>query len=447
MSDSRYQEVCLRFLLFTTPTYIVFFLVLWFVRYLNYDNFSNTVFIVSIAHMVIAQLSYVSIVKLKKPVLKSDLFIMLWSMVLSNIVLFSYWIVWLDNTRMMLYMLAPMSSVALFSIASLRQAVRFNILQTLCFYAALFFSVIRSNPENVLYSAGLDLIYITVLFIMCIWLSSIAATHAHLKFERDAIVQRLRGMTTAALESDVVDASANKLTESSQQSSLIAATQQQAAEQLATTVEELSANSQQNAEQARKTLIALKKTENQVSDSHDDITQLVQSIDSVRDSGEQIKSINAVIDDIAYQTNLLSLNAMIEASRSGDEGSGFKVVALEVRKLAERAADAAKDINNLLDHNRQSIEKGVMLSAQTLASFETIKQDILPLANAMQSVADASHEQSYSIEQLSGIAHEIEGSSQSMQKLAADTKITATELKHSSQTLSEMIAQLEQKKN
>ena len=446
MSDTRYQSVCLRFLLFTTPTYMFFFLVLGLIRYVNYDSFSNTVLMISIAHMVIAQLSYVAIVKLKKPVLKSDLYTMLWSMVLSNIVLFSYWIVWLDNTRMLLYMLAPMSSVALFSIATLRQAVRFNILQTLCFYAALLFSVTRANPENVLYSAGLDLIYITVLFIMCIWLSSIAATHAHLKLERDSIVKKLRGMTAAALESDVVDASAIKLTESSQQTSLIAATQQRAAEQLATTVEELSANSQQNADQAQKTLIALKNTENQVTNSHEDITQLVQSIDSVRDSGEQIKSINAVIDDIAYQTNLLSLNAMIEASRSGEEGSGFKVVALEVRKLAERSTEAAKGINNLLVSNRQSIERGVMLSAQTLANFEAIKQDILPLASAMQSVADASHEQSHSIEQLSGITNEIEGSAQNMQKMADDTKITATELKHSSQMLSEMIAQLEGRK-
>jgi uncharacterized coiled-coil protein SlyX len=441
-TDNRYRQVCARFITFTTPVYLAFFIVLWLIRYYQYDDFSNGVLLTSMGHMALAEFAYFCVYRFKPELNKHNLFGILWAMVFSNIILFCYWIVYLDNTRVLMYMLAPMSCVALFSIATFKQAISFNIFQTFCLLMALLLTKANTHGDTLLYSAGLDMIYITVLLIMCVWLSSIAAAQARMKSERDAIVHKFRGMAKAGLESNVVDNSAEKLSGSSQQSAAIAATQQKAAEQLSTTVEELSANAEQNAEQARKTLLALKKTESQVIDSRHDINELVESIDSVRDSGEKIKRINAVIDDIAYQTNLLSLNAMIEASRSGDEGSGFKVVALEVRKLAERAAESAKDINELLTHNRASIENGVALSAQTLKSFESIQADIMPLATAMQSVADASHEQSYSINHLSSIAHDIEGSSVSIQQLADDTKLTATALKQSAKTVSSMLSQL-----
>lgn len=445
MSDNRYRTVCQRFLLFTTPVYSTFFLVLIAIRYLNYDQFTNTVLLVSVAHLGLLQLIYTGITKYKSHLTKDDLFQVLWAMVLSNIILFSYWVYWLEQTRVLMYILAPMSCVALFSVASFKQSVGFNVVQTCAMCFALVFSTLNSDDPLAMQALPLHLIYLFVLLIMCLWLSSIAATHANLKSERDRVVKSLRGMANAALESDTVDKSAKQLAQSSMQSAAIATNQQKAAEQLATTVEELLANAGQNAEQARHTLVELKKTEQKVSKSYEDITQLVSSIDSVRQSGEQIKNINAVIDDIAYQTNLLSLNAMIEASRSGDEGSGFKVVALEVRKLAERSAEAAKGINNLLENNRQSIEHGVDLSAQTLQSFERIQEDILPLARAMQSVTDASHEQSHSIEHLSGISHDIESASQHILQLADTTRTTAEELEYSSTSLNEMIAQLERR--
>lgn len=438
MSDQRYRSVCKRFILFTSPVYLAYFFILLTIRHFQYDDFSNTVFAISALHMLITQLSYSAVLQFKTTIIKNNLFAMIWTMVLTNIVLFSWWIYWLESARMLLYILAPMSTVALFSIASLRQALIFNSVQSLCFLLAVIFSVANSGVDDILYGAGLDIIYLVALYVMSLWLSSIAGSLAKIKAERDQATKQFKSMASAAIESSVVDASILKLTMSSQKSAAIAAAQLSSAEQLATAIEELGASSQQNSEHSRHTLQSLKNAEYKVDLSLGHITELANSIETVRTSGEEIKVINNVIDDIAYQTNLLSLNAMIEASRLDEQG-GFKVVALEVKKLAERSADAAKDINRLLDTNRQAIEKGVALSVEALESFNAIHEELQPLTTAMIGVAESSNEQSATIHQLSIVTREMESSSENIQALADETSHTAVELKENSDVLTLML--------
>jgi methyl-accepting chemotaxis protein len=165
------------------------------------------------------------------------------------------------------------------------------------------------------------------------------------------------------------------------------------------------------------------------------MSDLVNSVEDVKESGEEIQAINNLINEISYQTNILSLNAMIEASRSGDDGGGFKVVALEVKKLAERSAKAAADINTLLEKNAKSIGKGVDLSNTMQQRYQVITEEIKPLALSIKQVSDSSFEQTRAIRQISDGLQDIDKSAQESRSLAIETSQMAADLQSNSQQL------------
>jgi len=441
-SQQRYRSVCQRFILFTTPVYIAFFLMLLAFRAVGLDHFSNTIFIASVMHMLIAQGTHSLVIRYKKTIDKAYVIRMLWMLVFSNILLFSYWVAVLEAARPYIYILSPMSSVAIFSIATSRQATAFNTLQTTCLLLSLLISEAFKGHTNYFQAVSADLLFMIVILVESIWLSQIAGTQAEMKNQRDNIVNKFRRIATVAADNTVIDTTAKSLSASNQKAADIAYAQFSAAEQLATTIEELSANAEQNAAFAQNTLSTLKDTEYKIHESQNHINQLVESMVEVKTSGEKIKRVNDVINDIAYQTNLLSLNAMIEASRADDQG-GFKVVALEVRKLAERSAEAAKDINALLESNRVHIEEGVSLSEKTLASFQAISAASAPLNHAMHSVSDASLEQSRSISIMSSVARDIEKSSEDIQNISDETNDSVDTLQENSKVLSNMLKELQ----
>ena len=102
------------------------------------------------------------------------------------------------------------------------------------------------------------------------------------------------------------------------------------------------------------------------------VRQAVEAMDAIAKSSQQISQIIGVIDEIAFQTNLLALNAGVEAARAGDAGRGFAVVASEVRALAQRSAEAAKEIKGLISASTAQVDHGVKLVAETGASLERI---------------------------------------------------------------------------
>jgi hypothetical protein len=301
---------------------------------------------------------------------------------------------------------------------------------------------VMAKPETIPITRAFNWIvaFITIIAIVIIY----ERMNTQLKRERDEERDRYKDVARVALESSVVSKSAEELALSGQDLLNSTIQQKTAIEQLATTTEELGATAEQNAHLTTSAKVAIKDTESHLLVSKADILQLVSSMNQVRASSEEIQTINNVINDISYQTNILSLNAMIEASRSSEASGGFKVVALEVKRLAERSAKAADNINKLLDANFISVQQGVNLSETMRRRFEEISDKIKPLADSIQNIADASQEQNEALRQIVAGLADIDKAIEKNKELAVKTSKMANEMSDNSKAMVNALSSLQQ---
>src|SRR5262249_4992938 len=130
------------------------------------------------------------------------------------------------------------------------------------------------------------------------------------------------------------------------------------------------------------------------------VAQVVDTMGAINDSSKKIVDIIAVIDGIAFQTNILALNAAVEAARAGEQGRGFAVVAGEVRNLAQRSAAAAKEIKALIDDSVDKVHTGAELVNRAGATMEEIVESVRRVTDIMGEISAASSEQTAGIEQI-----------------------------------------------
>ena len=123
-------------------------------------------------------------------------------------------------------------------------------------------------------------------------------------------------------------------------------------------------------------------------------------MERIQQSSDKVSQIIGVIDEIAFQTNLLTLNAGVEAARAGDAGKGFAVVAQEVRELAQRTATAAKEIKDLITNSVTEVGDGVALVSQTGEALQKIEQHVLRINERVSSIITSSQEQSAGLQQI-----------------------------------------------
>ena len=159
------------------------------------------------------------------------------------------------------------------------------------------------------------------------------------------------------------------------------------------------------------------------------VSNLARSMTSISAQAEQIAEIVSVVDGLAFQTNLLALNAAVEAARAGEHGRGFAVVAEEVRRLALRSADSAKQIHKLIEASETSISKGTDQSQQALKAMHELLAASSSATQHMRLIAETTHEQSTAIADITQAIHQLENTMSQNSALAEESSAAAASLR------------------
>ena len=226
---------------------------------------------------------------------------------------------------------------------------------------------------------------------------------------------------------------------SSASQSLAEGASEQAAsiEETSSSLEEMSSMTRQNADNASTADGLMKEAKGMVERANGSMTELTQSMEDISKASDETSKIIKTIDEIAFQTNLLALNAAVEAARAGEAGAGFAVVANEVRNLAMRAAEAAKNTSVLIEGTVKKVREGSELVERTGGAFAEVSRSAAKVADLVAEIAAASSEQAQGIDQINKAVAE-------MDKV---TQQTAANAEESASASEEMNAQAEQMKD
>jgi len=169
------------------------------------------------------------------------------------------------------------------------------------------------------------------------------------------------------------------------------------------------------------------------------VQDVVTHMDDVESGAQQIRQIVGLIDSVAFQTNLLALNAAVEAARAGDQGRGFAVVATEVRQLAQRSADAARDIHRVIQQSTQQVSEGNTLVRQASTEMQAVLRAVDQVAHMMADMQARVAEQARDMASISQALNELDGWTQQNTALVEESSAAAVALRQQAQHLGQVI--------
>lgn len=201
--------------------------------------------------------------------------------------------------------------------------------------------------------------------------------------------------------------------------------QASAIEEITASIEGIAQTAKVNAEDAAKADGLVKKTKEEAALGNEQMKNLIKAMDDINESSENISKIMKIIDDISFQTNIIALNASVEAARAGVHGKGFAVVAEEVRSLAGKSAEAAKNSAEMIEDSIKKVKIGSRLAAETETALEEIHSSVENVAGIVDGIAQSSGNQSASVSQVNAgimqIANVVQTNSATSQQCAASS--------------------------
>lgn len=247
--------------------------------------------------------------------------------------------------------------------------------------------------------------------------------------------------------SDQVTAGARQVSDSSMALAQGATEQASAVQQLTASVEEIASQTRLNAENASKANELAESAKESAVLGNSRMKLMLNSMADINDSSNNISKIIKVIDEIAFQTNILALNAAVEAARAGQHGKGFAVVAEEVRNLAARSANAAKETTALIEGSINKVEGGTKIANETAKALEEIVVNVEKASSLVSDIAVASNEQAIGVEQINQGITQIADVVQTTSATSEETASASEELSGQAEMLKEQVSRFRLRKN
>jgi methyl-accepting chemotaxis protein-1 (serine sensor receptor) len=271
-----------------------------------------------------------------------------------------------------------------------------------------------------------------------------AAEYETLREDFNASLKQLGATIGAVLQTvHSIDSGTSEIASGAQD--LSKRTEQQAAslEETAAALDEITANvstATKRTDEARKIAVDANVSAQK---SATVVSEAEQAMRRIEESSQQISNIIGVIDEIAFQTNLLALNAGVEAARAGEAGKGFAVVAQEVRELAQRAAQAAKEIKGLIQKSSNEVENGVKLVLETGLSLKSIGDYVAQINQVMDAISTSAREQSTGLAEINTAVNQMDQATQQNAAMVEQSTAAAASLSSEARRLRDLVNQFQ----
>ena len=260
----------------------------------------------------------------------------------------------------------------------------------------------------------------------------------------DNINDTMRNINSAA---EQVSTGSQQVSLTSQNLSQGSTEQASSLEEITSSITEVAAQTKQNATNANQASQLAMAAKDSAIEGNQQMKAMLQAMAEINDSSANISKIIKVIDEIAFQTNILALNAAVEAARAGQHGKGFAVVAEEVRNLAARSANAAKETTDMIEGSIKKVEAGTVIANDTAEALNKIVASVSGATNLVAEIAAASNQQAAAVTQINQGIEQISQVTQSNTATAEESAAASEELSSQAQLLKNMVARFKIKKN